>query len=51
MAREFTCRQFYDLVWSMPITQVAKDFALSDVAGHNIRRKAPRRDASAQVVG
>ena len=39
MAREYTRRRFYDLVWSKPITHVAKDFALSDVAIHKICRK------------
>lgn len=39
MAREFTRQAFYDLVWSKPITHVAKDFALSDVAVHKICRK------------
>ena len=39
MAREFTRKNLYDLVWSKPITHVAKDFALSDVAIHKICRK------------
>ncbi|GGE95322.1 hypothetical protein [Sphingomonas prati] len=37
--REFTRQAFYDLVWSRPITHVAKDFRLSDVAIHKICRK------------
>ncbi|WIW88036.1 hypothetical protein K3M67_13900 [Sphingobium sp. V4] len=39
MARIFTRREFYDLVWSKPITHIAKDFSLSDVAIHKICRK------------
>lgn len=39
MARNFTRRAFYDLVWSKPITHIAKEFALSDVAIHKICRK------------
>lgn len=39
MARVFTRQAFYELVWSKPITHVAKDFALSDVAIHKIWRK------------
>lgn len=39
VARVFTRQTFYELVWSKPITHVAKDFALSDVAIHKICRK------------
>ncbi|WP_174273711.1 phage tail tape measure protein [Sphingomonas bacterium] len=39
MAREFTRQSLYELVWSKPITHVAKEFALSDVAVHKICRK------------
>jgi hypothetical protein len=39
MARVFTREQFYELVWSRPMTQLAKEFALSDVALHKICRK------------
>ncbi len=39
MARTFTREAFYELVWSKPMTQLAKDFALSDVALHKICRK------------
>jgi len=39
MARRFTRQEFYDLVWSRPMTQLAKEFALSDVALHKICRK------------
>lgn len=39
MARTFTREEFYDLVWSKPMTQLAKDFALSDVALHKICKK------------
>lgn len=27
-----SCKEFYDLVWSNPMTKLAKDFGLSDVA-------------------
>lgn len=39
MARTFSRREFYDLVWSKPITRLAKEFSLSDVAVHKICRK------------
>jgi hypothetical protein len=39
MSRTFTRSEFYDLVWSKPMTHLAKDFALSDVALHKICRK------------
>lgn len=39
MSRTFTRDEFYELVWSKPMTQLAKDFALSDVALHKICRK------------
>lgn len=39
MAREFTRAEFHDLVWSNPITHLAKEFSLSDVAIHKICRK------------
>lgn len=39
MAKTFTRAEFYDLAWSKPITQLAKDFRLSDVAIHKICRK------------
>jgi hypothetical protein len=39
MARQFTRSEFHDLVWSRPMTHLAKDFALSDVALHKICRK------------
>ena len=39
MARVFTREQFYELVWSKPMTHLAKDFAISDVALHKICRK------------
>ncbi len=35
----FTRKEFYDLIWSKPITHIAKDFALSDVAIHKICKK------------
>lgn len=39
MARVFTREEFYDLVWSKPMTHLAKEFALSDVALHKICKK------------
>ena len=39
MARQFTREEFYDLVWSKPMTHLAKEFALSDVALHKICKK------------
>ncbi len=39
MARQFTRDQFHALVWSKPMTHLAKEFALSDVALHKICRK------------
>jgi hypothetical protein len=39
LARVFTCAESYDLVWSKPMTQMANDFAISDVALHKISRK------------
>lgn len=39
MARVFTREEFYELVWSRPLTHLAKEFAISDVALHKICRK------------
>lgn len=39
MARVFTREEFYELVWSKPMTHLAKEFAMSDVALHKICRK------------
>ncbi|MCG7363911.1 hypothetical protein MHZ93_21880 [Roseomonas sp. ACRSG] len=39
MARTFTREEFYGLVWSKPLTQLSKDFFLSDVALHKICKK------------
>ena len=39
MARSFTREQFYKLVWSKPLTHLAKEFYISDVALHKICRK------------
>jgi len=39
MARVFTREEFYNLVWEKPLTQLAKEFALSDVALHKICKK------------
>jgi hypothetical protein len=39
VSQRFTREEFYDLVWSKPITHLAKDFRLSDVALHKICRK------------
>ena len=39
MARVFTREQFYELAWSKPMTHLAKEFAISDVALHKICKK------------
>src|SRR3546814_15091769 len=39
MSRVFTREEFYDLVWSKPMTHLAKEFALSDVALHKVCKK------------
>ena len=39
MARHFTREAFHALVWSKPMTTLAKEFAISDVALHKICRK------------
>ena len=39
MSKTFTRDEFYELVWSKPMIQLAKEFAMSDVALHKICRK------------
>lgn len=39
MAREYSRIAFHELVWTRPMTHLAKDFGLSDVALHKICRK------------
>ncbi len=39
MKREFTREEFHALVWSKPMTHLAKEFGLSDVALHKTCRK------------
>src|SRR3546814_18258942 len=39
MSRTFTREELYELVWSKPMTHLAKDFALSDGALHKNCRK------------
>jgi len=39
VARVFTREQYCELVWSKPMTHLAKEFAISDVALHKICRK------------
>ena len=39
MVRTYSRNEFYELVWSKPMTQLAKEFGLSDVALHKICRK------------
>jgi len=39
VARVFTREQFYELVWSKPMTHLAKEFAISDVALNKICKK------------
>lgn len=39
MPLQFTRSEFYELVWSKPMTHLAKEFGVSDVALHKICRK------------
>ena len=39
MARIFTREEFYELVWSKPMTHLAKEFSISDVALHKICKR------------
>lgn len=39
MTKTMTRAEFYDLVWSKPMTHLAKEFAVSDVALHKICKK------------
>lgn len=39
MARTFSREEFYNLVWSKPMTHLAREFALSDVALHKVCKK------------
>jgi hypothetical protein len=39
MAKCFTREEFYELVWTKPLTRLAKEFYMSDVALHKICRK------------
>lgn len=39
MKKQFTRSEFYDLVWSKPLTHLAKDFGVPDVALHKVCRK------------
>lgn len=39
MSQRFTREEFYELVWTKPMTHLAKEFGLSDVALHKICRK------------
>lgn len=39
MNHRFSRREFYDLVWSKPMTHVAKELGVSDVALHKVCRK------------
>ncbi|MBZ7921466.1 hypothetical protein LAC81_06650 [Ensifer adhaerens] len=39
MARVFTREEFYEMVWSRPLTHLAKEFAISDVALHKICKR------------
>lgn len=39
MQRTYPRKDFYDLVWSKPMTKLAKDFGLSDVALHKLCRR------------
>ena len=37
--KQLTRRELYDLVWSKPMTKLAKEFSLSDVALHKTCRR------------
>jgi hypothetical protein len=39
VAQVFTREEFYELVWTKPMTHLAKEFAISDVALHKICRR------------
>lgn len=39
MSRVFTRQEYYELVWAKPMTHLAKQFALSDVALHKMCKK------------
>lgn len=39
VARQFSRTEFYDLVWSKPMTHLAKDLGVSDVALHKVCKK------------
>src|SRR3546814_18400598 len=39
MAQKFSRSEFYELVWSKPMTHLAKEFGLSEGALHKICRK------------
>lgn len=39
MPRQYSRKEFNDLVWSKPITHIAKGFGLPDVAIHKICKK------------
>lgn len=39
MARVFTREEFYEMVWSKPLTHLAKELGISDVALHKICKK------------
>jgi len=39
VARAFTREEFYEMVWSKPLTHLAKELAISDVALHKICKK------------
>ena len=41
MMQSYTREEFYELVWSKPMVQLAPEFNLSDVALHKLCRKIP----------
>ena len=51
VARVFTREEFYELVWSKPMTHLAKEFAISDVALHKISQKARHSQSATRLVG
>jgi hypothetical protein len=39
MPKEISRRELFDLVWTKPVTKVAVDFGVSDVAVHKLCKK------------
>jgi len=48
--RTFSRREFYDLVWSKPITELAKEFGLSGVTLHKTCKKHHLRGGACSLT-